>query len=716
MSKKKILSLLLIALLAVSILFGFSKSKRADVIYYNKAEVVKQTVLQENEILYFNVKSGKEMEKIGSSEMTRLYFDKENGSIALYDTATKKFWRSIPEVYGNVKTGAVTLEVICDEGIFTLCSQDDSTVQYETGENSVKVTYKFEASLTDKITADITVPVVYALRNGILYAETDCSEIINNSRKITVRSISLLPFFGADREKAEGDYLLIPDGSGATIDLSENPESFEAIELPVYSADLSLEKSSEKKVLMGTFGIKRGNSAFAAVIEEGAEFARIKAEKALEKSGLNSVCAFFDITPTAETDDGRLAVSEKAYEGKIRISYRFLSNQNADYIGMASAVRETLIRNGNLPMATRKAEGEYPFNLSVIGVGYEKNSGQNRILASYAQTFDILSTLKAKGIGTINLRYRGLFEGGVNQRDITSADFALNDRKELEELVDYAKNHDITIFADVSLITASVKGNFASKALTLGESYTVKKSEAFEQFESGFISPKKLADVSEKMLVLLRDSDFDGVTANSEGRILYSDFSSGRTSLRDETAKQISNELASVSASKHLMVDTGNLYAVKHASGVVNLPSVSSCKGKELCTAVPFVQAVYHGFFDYSLTPVNTANVSETMFLRAVEYGAVPYFEWYYADCSTEEEKDKYHYLASVNDAQLYYQRMSAVFSDLRNARITAHEKVKKGVFMTEYEGSTRIYVNYNKTAVTVAGVTIEPRSFVRVN
>ena len=234
MSKKKILSLLLIALLAVSILFGFSKSKRADVIYYNKAEVVNQTVLQENENLYFNVKSGKEMEKIGSSEMTRLYFDKENGSIALYDTATKKFWRSIPEVYGNVKTGAVTLKVICDEGVFTLCSQGDSTVQYETGENSVKVTYKFEASLTDKITADITVPVVYALRNGILYAETDCSEIINNSRKITVRSISLLPFFGADREKVEGDYLLIPDGSGATIYLSENPESFEAIELPVY--------------------------------------------------------------------------------------------------------------------------------------------------------------------------------------------------------------------------------------------------------------------------------------------------------------------------------------------------------------------------------------------------------------------------------------------------------------------------------------------------
>ena len=103
------------------------------------------------------------------------------------------------------------------------------------------------------------------------------------------------------------------------------------------------------------------------------------------------------------------------------------------------------------------------------------------------------------------------------------------------------------------------------------------------------------------------------------------------------------------------------------------------------------------------------------MFLRSVEYGAVPHFEWYYADNSTEESRDEYNYNNSINEAQLYYQRMSSL-SDLRNARITAHEKVRNNVYMTEYEGNTKVYVNYKKTAVTVDGVTIEPRSFVRVN
>ena len=93
----------------------------------------------------------------------------------------------------------------------------------------------------------------------------------------------------------------------------------------------------------------------------------------------------------------------------------------------------------------------------------------------------------------------------------------------------------------------------------------------------------------------------------------------------------------------------------------------------------------------------------------------MPHFELYYTDNSTDESKDKYNYSNSINEAQLYYQRMSSALSDLRNARITAHEKVKSNVYMTEYEGSTKVYVNYRKTAVTVDGVTIEPRSFVRV-
>lgn len=714
MSKTKLLSLIAFCLVLTLAIFAKADSKTADVKLYNINEVTEEAVQRDNEKLYFSKKALKKMKKICISEMVSLYCDETTGSIAVFDAASKKVWRSLPEIYAGVKAGTVTLEVISDGAVYTLCSEADSTVKTEKGENFVKFIYDFEKSLYDKNKVKISLPVVFALKNGTLSAEADCSEIINESKNIILKGVSLLPFLGADREEAKGDYLLLPDGSGLAVDLSENPKAFEPLLIPVYGGDASKGEAENKKAPVGAFGMKKGSSAFAGIIEEGAELAELKAEKALSETGLNTVGAYFEITPSAVTEKGKLAVSKNSYNGRLRVSYRFLSSQNADYVGMASAVREVLIRNGSLPMAAKKTEGDYPFNLSVIGVGYDENAGQTKILTSYSQTYDILSSLKAKGITGIKLRYRGLFDGGINQRDISSAELALGDNDELSELTSYAKAQNISIFAEVKLITASEKDSFSNKAVSLSGGNTVKKPEKFEANESTFVSPQKTDSINEKLLVKMRDTDFDGIALADAGKYLYSDF--GRNgSLPTETAEYIKNGLSSVSANKKLMVDTGNLYSVKFASDVINLPSVSYYKNRDLCSTVPFIQAFYHGFFDYSLTPINTANVSETMFLRSVEYGAVPHFEWYYTDNSTDESKDKYNYSNSINEAQLYYQRMSSALSDLRNARITAHEKVKSNVYMTEYEGSTKVYVNYRKTAVTVDGVTIEPRSFVRV-
>lgn len=714
MSKTKLISLIALCLVLLGVIFTFSSGKKADVQYFRINEATEEAILQENEHLYFSDKARKKMKKVSTSEMLSLYCDEETGSIAVYDTASKKLWRSIPEAYAGVRTGAVAVEVISDGAVYTLYSQGDSTYEAEIKDEKVKIRYAFDKMLSNKEKVKLTLPVMFTLKNGTLSAELDMAEVENESRSI-IKSISLLSFFGADRVKNNGDYLLIPDGSGLAIDLSENPKEFSEIELPVYGDDPSSGEVSNKKALIGAFGMKKGEVAFVGVIEDGAEISSVRANKALSKNGLNSVGAYFEITSWAETENEKLAVSKNPYKGKLKLSYRFLSSQNADYVGMASAVREVLIRNGSLPMTTEKAEGDYPFNLGILGVGYDEGANQTKILTSYSQTYDILSALTAKGISGVDIRYRGLFEGGINQRNIAKADLTLDDSDDLKELVAYAKSNSTDIYADVKLITASVKGSFSDKAVSLDGAYTTASPRKFEAYESNFLSSGRLDSVSSKMLIRLREMPFEGVSVADAGKYLCSDFSKGDTVLKTETAELISEALSSVSASKKLMVDTGNLYSVKYADSVVNIPSSAYYKSRELCRVVPFVEAVYHGFFDYSLTPINTADVSETMFLRFVEYGAVPYFEWYYADNSTEESKDKYAYVNSINEAQLYYQRMSSSLSDLRNARITAHKKVKKNVYMTEYEGSTKIYVNYNKTAVTVSGVTIEPRSFVRV-
>ena len=120
-----------------------------------------------------------------------------------------------------------------------------------------------------------------------------------------------------------------------------------------------------------------------------------------------------------------------------------------------------------------------------------------------------------------------------------------------------------------------------------------------------------------------------------------------------------------------------------------------------------------HGICDYSFTAVNLSDDPNVAMLKAVEYGAVPHYEWYFASMG---EDDKYCYSNSLSQARLLWENMKGMFSDLRDQRITSHEEVKTNLMRTIYSNGTEILVNYGDKAVTVSGITVDPMGFVRVN
>ena len=382
--------------------------------------------------------------------------------------------------------------------------------------------------------------------------------------------------------------------------------------------------------------------------------------------------------------------------------YRFLSYENADYVGMAGAVRELLIRNGYLLTGDEDNSGAYPFNLSVVFQNTVTDSGGKRLsqtLTTYSRAQEIIDSLKAKGMENINLRLKGITDGG----DYSDKPGKI---KELEALLSYGDGEALSLYADVPLVTS-----FSERDSALGLN-----GENLTDGNIAFISSADIGDSTNSMLSLIREKGMQGVCTNDASAKLYGDYSAESLCFKAEMADVISKQLGAVSASGKLMADTGNIYSVKYADMVVNLPSSAGLQGTELCTSVPFVQTVLHGLADYSCEPVNKSRNSEKAFLRCIEYGAIPYYEWYAADLSTEEKADKAYYLNSITEAQSQYERAAAAFEDLRDARITDHYRVKTTVYYTCYDNSTGIYVNYNKESVSVNGVTVEGMSFLRVN
>lgn len=724
--KKRAIALIAAATVFLSLFSACSAGKKSGASAIEK-NVVSSSV-SKNGFGFSDTARGKLL-RVSGTDMTTLYFDEKTFSPCVFDSGSGKLWRSLPEKESGENAAVLSLKILVGNREYTLDSQTDSVAlgnaKYDVENDDVTVSYRFQKTLGEKDAVDFTVPVRFTVSDGMLVSSVDCGGIQAASKGFIIEKMALLGFFGADSNGMDGDFLLVPDGCGAVIDTSKKADSFEKISLPVYGADPSLGEE-KAAVYVPAFGKKSGSGAFVALIESGDAIASINAEKALKKSGLDRVYAEFEITQTAD-DEKKTYVSDSSYDGLVSVSYRFLSGDNANYVSMASACRELLIRSSVLSMNERtvsQSEG-FPFELTLIASArFEKSGGRGNgqtLLTSISEARDIISFLRSKGVKNISVRFKGIFEGGLVQSGLSSVKLfsSIGSSKEIRDFMEYAKSQNISVYADVGLFTSSVSGSDSAVKISGGK--TVLKTELLKtnfvssSGELNFSSAKELEKNSDRLIASLRKLGFDGVSLSDAAQVLYSDHTAKNEVGRTKIKEIVSSRCNALSSSKKLMLGGANIYAVKYTSAVSELAYTAKCSKNELCTSVPFVQSILHGYVDYSQGEFGKAKGSETAFLKAVEYGAVPCAEWYFSNFGDEEKKDGLYYMNGVSTATQYYERMSKVFSDLRDKKITAHRKIRNGVFCTEYGSSTVIYVNYGKKDVTVKGVIVEARSFVRV-
>ena len=145
------------------------------------------------------------------------------------------------------------------------------------------------------------------------------------------------------------------------------------------------------------------------------------------------------------------------------------------------------------------------------------------------------------------------------------------------------------------------------------------------------------------------------------------------------------------------------------------MPLSANAPDTSAYVSVPFVTINLHGIFGYSGTPINYAENDKTAFLRSIEYGACPSFEFVYRDEEGETD-DAVVYSRWMTTAAKYYEEANDALSDLRDKRINSHYMVADGVYCTEYSTGSIIYVNYTSADYTVNGVNVPSMDFVRIN
>ena len=698
-----------------------------------------------NTHLHTSAADASELTKVTASGLVELLFDESDYAVCVRDTSYDKLWTSLPSDE-NFEACVASVEIVSGDKLYELNTQDNSVAfgkaSAKISDDGVEVSYILTpdsktAGKSSFSKSDIAfkLNINYTLTDGSLYITAKTENLVaNSSARLT--KLNLLGYFGASSQAQQGDFIFVPDGSGAIIKTDTEDESFKKpLEFAIYGEDTSAAQADSGKysAVVPAYGIKQGNSAFVMLISEGDALATISADRVRDGNSFFRVGSSFDITSGRIETDGKkkkLYLADDSYDGEIGLCVRFLNGSNANYTGMAAAAREQLIRDRVLSTKTVESTGYLPLDLSVIGSAdrllfsfWKFSPTVSKVYTSFEQAQDMVMRMKAKGINGINLRYKGALSGGYDQSDLSSASILrrLGSGKDLEELCSYMSAQNMEIYLDVNLLSSSTDGSFSSRKTAENisgdeASYSYESDIAptigKKSYQKELLRIDKLGGVMVKMLSNSKYGLFNGFCINDAGSLLYSDFSCGKN--RQESADIISEELTTLTAGRTLMTDTGNFFMIKNVRYISNVPMNAAAPTGEAYESIPFVQLVLHGIIEYSSEPLNFEEDIQTAMLRCIEYGACPSYEWSYKQSA--EKNDVLYYENWLNSAAEFYTRANDALGDVRSSRMTSHTEVADGVFCTEYDTGAMIYVNYTDSDVVVSGITIPAGDFLRIN
>lgn len=640
-----------------------------------------------------------------------------------------------------------------EAGLYTLRSGVKDYLREELAEYFVRAGYTEEDLALDAGSGGsgaekewFTIPVTYELDGDNLLVWVDPEEVVYDTENYYLVEIDLLRYFGASM--SDDGYILVPDGSGALIDFNNGKVTASAYKAGVYGQDATMLCMNWKQsqvdpantARMPVYGIREGNKALFAVVEEGDAYAFINAEVSGKTTGYNDVYPSFTYLQYGETslDDivganSYYMYSEAKFSGRYGVRYFFLTGDRADYSGMAACYREYLTGKGVL--GERTEETAIPFYAEYIGaidkaktfLGIKYNAIET--VTAFQNARAVTEELSEQGVENINLVYSGWMNGGLRGTaatrlsvvsGLTRGGYGLGDflgdmaDRDLYFTADFQYVYRDELFDGYSAMRYAPR-YFDNTYATVNE-YGLASRESVGTL-ANLISPGYTEKIVSDFTGMLSKKGISGIHMGTLSYELYSDLYRG--SYMDRQMAEEKNRSAMELAAEDgfaILGDNANAYLWGCMDEEINLPFYSNGY-RILDREVPFYGMVLHGYMPYAGEALNLCDDYETAVLKSVENGAGLHFKWIYASNSVLKDTDydelySVNYEAWVDTACETWLRMNRELGGLRNLVILDHAYMTEDVVRVTYEDGTRVYVNYGNKAATVDGTLVEPRDY----
>ena len=615
-------------------------------------------------------------------------------------------------------------------------------------------------------------------KDGKIKYHIPYKEIEDSSKgkaKSKIKNVMITPFLGASGgalkyyNKKEEDwsevktkkltpgYVMVPDGSGALMRFKENKAKFTDYEGDVYGIDPATamyyhsEKNDAvevKQPCVPVYGISHGDgtqAAFIAYATSGDEYMSVNVVPAsTDKNKIKYTYAYPAFKYNAEyfqvkdqAGNSYRKVQDVMNKFDIDITYEFLSGDgkdgtpSADYVGMAKAYRDYLIKTKTLT-EKKSSSKDIPIRIDFLMSDSKKGvfSTQEVPVTTTDNVKNILNELLKDNVKNINTGLIGWQSSGETLAKPNSTSFSsdIGSEGDFEDLMAYfnKKKVDVSYSRDFSSINEDMTSYYGVAARHLSTKYIeVDKTAILPQnvpvTEYGYASPESSAewlddlydDVGEYSKSFTVDGISDTLVSTYSGK---DDFTTPTQAIKlfQKSFNNIKKNKTKVN-----MVNP-NQYLWKYTDRFLQSYVGTSQYVYETDT-VPFLQMVLNGTMEVYAPYSNFSFYSKGDMLKMIDYNISPSFVLtkkpsYLLAATTSADYYSTEYSQYEKIINNIYNTVNDGLKDVQGYTWTDRTVLDDGVIANTYEkdGQTKtVVINYTNDKVKVKGQEINKLSAV---
>lgn len=729
MGKKKILSLVVTALLTLNMATVVFADVNNEVTYLNNSGTRKENT--NKPIVQAPIPESYKV--VCENNNLKLYLNEETLGIKIENKITGYVWNStidveeegLNQVWQGIAESAITVEFMNEKGKVERLSVSNSkpSIKIKNNKNGFTANINFKSK---GIKFDLKV----TLTDDSLNVFIDNESIKEEKEKVQLQAIYLYPFMGATRGQDMSGYMFVPDGSGGLVRLDErNTIITEPYVNRIYGNDYGIKgvvdsdtrMNELEKIKYPVFGISHNinENAFLAIIESGAEYGEINVYPSgitTEYNWITSKFIFRDsyFQPTNKKGDGMVVNQKEKNDFDISVTYNFLVSDDANYVGMAKKYRNYLIENGIL-IKKEKTKEDIPIKLEYLMSENEKDIVGKR-LVEMTTVEDIkkqLATLNEMGINNFEIVARGWTNGGMGGASMNHSSFEnkVGSKKEWEELSSELeeKNIDVYMYTDYLKAFDNTKGISKAKdsAQTIAE-------QVITNGNFTYIAPTTTNSFFTKEQDEFKKNGITNIAIDTLGNNLYSNYNKKNKTTRTKAMKLYKTMLDKSKTNNALYNPSDYLW--EYTDSYYGIP-MSTSNYSVITDNVPFLQIVLNGYVETFISELNFTAGSDETLLRMIDYGVYPSFYL------TEEDSVK---LINTSSKWLYtskfevwkdeiyrqYNMLNSALKNVQGESIEQRNILTDGVVEVVYSNDIKIVVNYNDSNYEYNGIQVNAKNY----